>query len=127
MIVHFISLQYLQIRLHSIGISNEDIKTILHSLNPAKTSDPDTMLVWSCFKVTLFIVTTLKYIFDNNLLTGVYPDAWKRANVTSVHIKENKQIIRNYRHISLLPTLFVLIVARIKFRDFFLICDFRDI
>ena len=40
--------------------------------------------------------TPSKYIFDNILLTGIYPDAWKTANVTPVHKKENKQIVRLY-------------------------------
>ena len=47
----------------------------------------------------------LKIIFDNILETGIIPDQWKGANVTPVHKKNNKQIITNYRPISLLPIL----------------------
>ena len=35
--------------------------------------------------------------------TCIYPDDWKRANVTPIHKKEHKQIIKKYRPIYLLP------------------------
>ena len=47
----------------------------------------------------------LKMIFENILRTGIFPDQWKEANVTPVHKKNDKQIISNYRPISLLPIL----------------------
>ena len=34
---------------------------------------------------------------------GEFPDSWKYANVQPIHKKENRQIISNYRPISLLP------------------------
>ena len=47
----------------------------------------------------------LKIIFDNILETGIFPDQWKEANGTPVHKKNDKQLISNYRPISLLPVL----------------------
>ena len=35
--------------------------------------------------------------------TGVYPDTWKRSNIIPVHQKGDKQIVNNYRPVSLLP------------------------
>ena len=35
--------------------------------------------------------------------SGIYPDKWKKANVVPVHKKESKNILKNYRPISLLP------------------------
>ncbi len=49
------------------------------------------------------IVPPLKLIFSNILHTGTYPLLWKLANVTPVYKKSDKQIIKNYRPISLLP------------------------
>ena len=49
------------------------------------------------------IVIPLKIIFENILLTGIYPDLWKSANIVPIHKKNDKQIIKNYRPISLLP------------------------
>ena len=46
----------------------------------------------------------LKIIFDTAFKSGIYPDKWKRANVVPVHKKESKNILKNYRPISLLPS-----------------------
>ena len=45
------------------------------------------------------------FMFENILEMGIFPYQWKKANVTSVHKKNDKQIISNYRPISLLPIL----------------------
>ena len=49
------------------------------------------------------ITPPLKIIFDTALKSGIYPDKWKRANAVPVHKKESKNILKNYRPISLLP------------------------
>ena len=49
------------------------------------------------------ILVPLDLIFGNIIQTGTYPDQWKHANVTPVHKKDDKQKIKNYRPISLLP------------------------
>ena len=49
------------------------------------------------------IVLPLRLIFSNILSTGAYPDIWKQANVTPVHKKGSKQLVSNYKPISLLP------------------------
>ena len=45
----------------------------------------------------------LQIIFRNILSTSIYPDIWKIANVTPIFKKDDKQLIKNYRPISLLP------------------------
>ena len=47
------------------------------------------------------IALPLKIIFDTAL--GSFPDKWKIANVVPVHKKNTKNILKNYRPISLLP------------------------
>ena len=42
-------------------------------------------------------------IFENILVTSLYPDSWKLANVTPIFKKGDKQSTNNYRPISLLP------------------------
>ena len=49
-----------------------------------------------------FVVRPLS-MFKNCIDTGTFPDIWKRSNVILVHKKEDKQIVNNYRPVSLLP------------------------
>ena len=49
------------------------------------------------------VVVPLKIIFQNILSTSTYPEPWKLANVSPIFKKENKQLVKNYRPISLLP------------------------
>ena len=48
-------------------------------------------------------ILPLKIIFSNILSTSIYPDLWEIANVTPIFKKGDKQLIKNYRPISLLP------------------------
>ena len=56
----------------------------------------------------------LAIIFKNIVDTGIFPTAWKSANVTPINKKESKQVISNYSPISLLP-IFAKVFERILF------------
>ena len=49
------------------------------------------------------ILKPLQLIFKSCLENGKFPNEWKRGNVVPVHKKNSKQLIENYRPISLLP------------------------
>ena len=49
------------------------------------------------------IVEPLGVLFLSFLEQGVYPDDWKKSNIVPIHKKERKNLIKNYRRISLLP------------------------
>ena len=49
------------------------------------------------------IVTPLLTIFNNSINDGVFPFPWKKANVVPIHKKGAKNVVGNYRPISLLP------------------------
>ena len=49
------------------------------------------------------VVLPLSLIFKNILNSSQYPDMWKVANVTPIFKKDDKQLVKNYRPISLLP------------------------
>ena len=49
------------------------------------------------------ICKPLEIIFENYLRSGKFPSEWKKANVARTFKKGDKQCIKNYRPISLLP------------------------
>ena len=64
------------------------------------------------------IVPPLKIIFESILTSGIFPDVWKTANVLPIFKKENKQLVENYRPISLLPIMAKLF-GRLLFRTLY--------
>ena len=63
------------------------------------------------------ITYPLKLIFEASLQKGTFTSCWKKA-VVPVHKKEDKNLLKNYRPISLLP-IFGKIFQRILFKDLF--------
>ena len=49
------------------------------------------------------IICPLKLIFEKAIRTSCFPDSWKKGNIIPVHKKESKNLVKNYRPISLLP------------------------
>ena len=49
------------------------------------------------------LVKPLIILFQNFIKSSHYPDIWKKSNIIPVHKKDDKQLIQNYRPISLLP------------------------
>ena len=49
------------------------------------------------------ITEPLYVIFKNCLSSNTFPDVWKKANVIPDHNKGEKQVLKNYRPLSLLP------------------------
>ena len=90
-------------RLNNIAFTDEEILLLIRSLNPNKSNGPDEISARMLLICDESIVLPLKSIFYNILSTGIYPDLWKCANVTPIHKKDSKQIVKNYRPISLLP------------------------
>ena len=68
------------------------------------------------------IVKPLSIIYRNCLNTGTFPDIWKKSNIVPVHQKGDKQIVNNYRPVSLLPVCGK-ILERLVFNSIF---DFLD-
>ena len=49
------------------------------------------------------IAISLKLIFRSMLQEGDFPSDWKKSNVVPIHKRDAKNLITDYRSISLLP------------------------
>ena len=105
-------------KLETLVFTNELIFKILSSLKANKAHGPDDISVNMIQLCGNSLTVPLKMIFDNILRTGRFPTQWKRANVTPVHKKEDKHLIKNYRPISLLP-IFAKVFEKIMFDNLY--------
>ena len=90
-------------RLTSIAFSDNDILSLIRGLNKNKSCGPDNISAHMLLICDTAVITPLRFIFSNILSTGTYPVACKQANLTPIHKKGSKQLVTNYRPISLLP------------------------
>ena len=88
--------------LSSVNIKESDILNILKSLNANKAHGHDDISIRMLKLSQKSILKPLKLIFENCLKTRLFPDQWKKANVVPMHEKGDKQLIENYRPVSLL-------------------------
>ena len=112
------------LRLPNITFSLDDICKIIKNLNPNKAHGHDGISIKMIQLCGNSLTTPLSIIFQNALASGTFPDSWKKGNVFPVHKKASKQIIGNYRPISLLPIfgkIFEKIIHFFTFSNFFII------
>ena len=64
------------------------------------------------------IIPPLLLISKSAIKSGHFPDAWKKGNIIPVHKKESKNLVRNYRPISLL-TIFGKIFEKVIYNSLF--------
>ena len=89
-------------RISNVSIREHEILNLIRNLNPNKASGFDGISGQMLLLCDDSVVLPVKLIFQNILEEPIYPDIWKLANVTPTHKKEDKQLVKNYRPISLL-------------------------
>ena len=80
-----------------------EITSLIRNLNPNTATGSDGISGQMLLLCDNSVVLPLKIIFQNILATSTFPNMWKLANVTPIFKKGDKQLIQNYRPISLLP------------------------
>ena len=90
-------------RTDHITIKNDKIISLIRKINPGKATGSDGISGQMLLLCDDSVIVPLKIIFSNILSTSNYPNLWKVANVIPIHKKGDKQLIKNYRPISLLP------------------------
>ena len=89
--------------LSNIEITGEKILHIIGLLDPKKAHGWDDLSINMLKLCDIEIVKPLYLIYMKCLEIGRFPSSWKKANVLPIHKKENRQLKKNYRPISLLP------------------------
>ena len=90
-----------QSRFVSLNFNEDGILKIIRALNPNKTHCYDDIkMIKNCDKS---LIEPLIILFQNSTKSSHYPDIWKTSNIIHVYQKNNKQLVINYRPISLLP------------------------
>ena len=89
-------------RIDSVVIKKGDILSLIRNLNPNKATGSDEISGQMLLICDDSVVLPLMIIFRKILESSVYPDQWKLANVVPIYKKEDKQLVKNYRPISLL-------------------------
>ena len=86
-----------------ITFSFSDLSKIIKNLNPNKAHGHDNISIKMIQICGESIIHPLKLLFESAIRSGHFPDTWKKGNIIPVHKKESKNMVKNYRPISLLP------------------------
>ena len=78
-------------------------KKFIADFNQNKTQGHDMISIWMIKVCGNSICKPISIIFNDCLNKGKFRHEWKKANVLATHMKGNKQSLKNYRPLSLLP------------------------
>ena len=87
----------------SFNIFSEVIFQLIKNLDPNTAHGHDEISVKILKLCTPSICKPLTLLFENCLASGEFPNVWKKSNFVPVHNKGEKQLIKNYRPVSLFP------------------------
>ena len=85
--------------------TDDQILKILRALDINKVHGHDEISIRMLKLCDKSIITPLSILFQNCIDTRTFPDTWKKSNIVPVQKKGDKQIVDNYRPVSLLPIL----------------------
>ena len=95
---------YLTVKgLSTIIFSTENTGKIIRGLNPNKSHGHDNLIIRMLKLRGDDICEPLDMIFNQALISGSFPSDWKKVNIDPIHKKGDKQTLKNYRPVSLLP------------------------
>ena len=90
-------------RIQSLTFSESDVIQIIRTLDVNKAHGHDNILVRMIKLCINSVAHPLTLIFQNSMAAGTFPTQWKRGNIVPIHKKNDKQIVSNYRPVSVLP------------------------
>ena len=90
----------------AIGEITTDIDEVIllcREIEVLKSSGMDEISSRACKDAFLVLAEQLVHLFNCSLRTGIFPDEWKRAKVIPLYKGGDREIVGNYRPVSLLP------------------------
>ena len=92
--------------LNTISFTKDDIlvsHSVIRKLDPKKAHERDQISIRMFQLCDKSICKPLHLIFSSCIESGIFPTEWKKANVVPIHKRDDKQNVKNYRPVSLLP------------------------
>ena len=105
-------------RLNTMSFKDSDITSIIKSLKPTKAHDADDISIRMIQLCDDSVTLPLTLIFKFFLMNGTFRDTWKMTNIIPVHKKEEINIVKNCRPISILP-IFAKVFEKVLFNSLF--------
>ena len=92
-----------QSRLSSLDFNEDEILKIIRALNIHKAHGHDDISIRMIKICDKSLLKPLTILFQNSPKSSCYPVIWKKSNIIPVHKKNDTQLVKNYRPMSLLP------------------------
>jgi hypothetical protein len=83
-------------------VKTDEVETLIRALDSSKANGPDGISIQLLKSTATSISDALSRLFNTSFRRGIVPTQWKEANITPVYKKGDKQVVSNYRPISLL-------------------------
>ena len=91
-------------------------------MDPNKAHGDDEITIRTIKMWAPSIAKPLAILFRNCLESECFPKEWTKANIVPVHKKQDKQLIKSYRPVSLLP-IYSKIFEKVIFNSLFKYLD----
>ena len=104
--------------LNTINFTEDNILSVIRKLDPNKAHVGDQIsirMIQICDKA---ICKPLHLIYSSYIESGIFPTEWKMAIAVPIHKEDDKQNVKNYRPVSLLP-IFSKIFERLIFSEMY--------
>ena len=110
----------------SLTCCEAEVEKLLVNLNVSKAHGPDGITARMLREAAPAISASLTKLFNLSIQNGQLPDDWKIGNITPVHKKGKKELVENYRPISL-TSLVVKTLERLIYNRVFAFVDSNNL
>ena len=86
-------------------VTRDEVISVINKFAPKKSAGHDLISTNLLKEISPLIAEPLSLITNQSLSTGIFPSKLKIAKVIPLHKKNEKDLLDNYRPISLLPSI----------------------